>query len=235
MAAIEVPPHTIVIFSDLSCPFTHVAVHRLFRARTDLGLDAEVRFHHRAFPIELLNRRPGTRIGSDSEIPVLGALEPDAGWQLWQGPDFHYPSSMLLPLEAVAAANAQDLRAGESLDRALRRAFWAESRPIHLHHEILAVATTVAEVDERRLDDDLQHGAHRAQVFADAEIAGSSRVTMSPHLFLPDGTDHANPGLEVHWEGASAAGFPVIDRDDPGVYRTIVERASRPTAPTGRQ
>ena len=100
-ATIEVAPGTIVVFSDLACPFAHVLLHRLHAARTRLDLDDAVTFDHHAFPIELLNRAPGTRLGSDSEIPVLGALEPDAGWQLWQGPDHHYPSTMLLAFEAV--------------------------------------------------------------------------------------------------------------------------------------
>ncbi len=232
MSPIDVPKGTIVIFSDLACPFAHVAVHRLFRARAELGLDDGVRFWHRAFPIELLNRAPGTRIGSDSEIPVLGALEPDAGWQVWQAPDFHYPSTMLHSFEAVAAANTQGLRAGEELDRALRRAFWAESRPIHLHHEIISIAAGLADVDVDRLDGDLRQGTSRASVFADAEITATDAVTMSPHLFLPDGTDHANPGIDVHWQGDWAAGFPVIDADRPEIYRTIIEAASRQSVET---
>ena len=29
-SALDVEPGTIVVFSDLICPFTHIAVHRLF-------------------------------------------------------------------------------------------------------------------------------------------------------------------------------------------------------------
>lgn len=129
-ATIEVSQGTIVIFSDLACPFSHIAVHRLFVNRARLGLDETVRFDHHAFPIELLNGAPGTRHGSDSEIPALGPLEPDAGWQIWQGPDYHYPNTLLLAFEAVQATKRQGLRQSEQLDRALRRAFWAESATI---------------------------------------------------------------------------------------------------------
>lgn len=222
--AIDVAPGTIVVFSDLACPFAHVLLHRLHRARTQLGFDDEITFDHHAFPIELLNRAPGTRLGSDSEIPVLGALEPDAGWQLWQGPDHHYPSTMLLALEAVQAAKRQSLQAGEHLDRALRRAFWQHSRPIHLHHEILDIASTVERLDVEQLDRLLRHGTARADVFADFELASSPAVTMSPHVFLPDGTDHANPGIEVHWHGDWARGFPVIDHDDPTIAAAILQQ-----------
>jgi predicted DsbA family dithiol-disulfide isomerase len=223
---IPVAPGTIVIYSDLTDPFAHVTIHRLHTARARLGLEDHLRFDHHAFPIELLNRRPGTRHGSDSEIPVLGALEPDAGWQLWQGPDYHYPGTVLPAFEAVAATKHRSLVASERLDRALRRAFWAESRPIHNHHEILTIAGTVDGLDVEALEHDLRDGVARADVFADEVIAASDAVVMSPHLFLADGTDHPNPGITVHWQGDWAKGFPVIDHDDPSVVGDLLDRAS---------
>lgn len=223
---VAVEPGTLVVFSDLACPFAHVLIHRVHVARQRLGLGERVRFDHRAFPIELLNRAPGTRVGSDSEIPVLGALEPDAGWQLWQGPDHHYPNTLLLAFEAVYAAKDESLEASARLDRALRRAFWQDSRPIHLHHEILDIAAETEAVDVDQLADALQRGTARQAVFADATIAASPAVAMSPHVFLPDGSDHANPGITVHWQGDWARGFPVIDRDDPTVVDALLEVAA---------
>jgi len=225
-ATIPVAPGTIVLFSDLIDPFAHIAIHRLLTARTRHGLDDHVVIDHHVFPIELLNSAPGTRHGSDSEIPVLGALEPDAGWQLWQGPDYHYPSTVLLAFEAVQAAKAQTLAAGEQLDRALRRAFWRDSRPIHLHHEILTIAATIDLINLRQLDTALRSGVYRHRIFDDLDLVRTGAVTTSPHLFLPDGTDITNPGLTVHWQGDWAKGFPVIDNDDPNIYDLILERAA---------
>lgn len=222
---IKVAPGTIVVFSDLACPFAHVLLHRLHKARTRLGLDDTVTFDHHAFPIELLNHTPGTRLGSDSEIPVLGALEPDAGWQLWQGPDHHYPNTMLLAFEAVQAAKRQSPRASEQLDRALRLAFWQHSRPIHLHHEILGIAAATDVVETEQLDHHLRTGTARADVFADLELAASPAVAMSPHVFLPDGTDYPNPGITVHWHGNWAQGFPVIDHDDPTIADALLTQS----------
>ena len=34
---IHVDPHTIVVYSDLSCAFAHVCVHRLLQARDEMG------------------------------------------------------------------------------------------------------------------------------------------------------------------------------------------------------
>ncbi|MFD9247518.1 hypothetical protein ACFV0D_37470, partial [Streptomyces sp. NPDC059556] len=52
------------------------------------------------------------------------------------------------------------------------------------------------------------------------------RVDCSPHLFLPDGSDHANPGIEVDWEGAYGIGWPVIGSDDPKVFEDILLKAA---------
>lgn len=221
-STIEPEPGTIVIFSDLICPFAHVAVHRIYTERSRLGLEDEVRLDHHAFPIELLNGVPGTRHGSDSEIPPVGALEPDAGWQLWQGPDYHYPNSVLLAFEAVQAAKQQGLRASESLDRSLRHAFWAESATIQIFATIIDVARSTDSVDAERLASDIVSGVGRDAVWADFETARSDLVQMSPHLFLPDGTNLTNPGLELHWQGDWAKGFPVIDNDDRSVYERIL-------------
>ncbi len=223
---VQVEPGMIVIYSDLICPFAHVAIHRLFTTRDRLGLDDKVRLEHHAFPIELLNGGPGTRHGSDSEIPTVGALEPDAGWQLWQGPDYHYPNTVLLAFEAVQAAKQQGLRASENLDRALRHAFWANSTPIQIFASIIDVATATDEVDPDRLARDIAAGEGRQAVWDDYSTAQSDDVQMSPHLFLPDGTNTTNPGLELHWQGDWAKGFPVIDSDDPTVYEHILATAA---------
>jgi predicted DsbA family dithiol-disulfide isomerase len=231
--SVDVAPGTIVLFSDLICPFTHIAVHRLFVTRERLGLEDEVRIDHHAFPIELLNGSAGTRHGSDSEIPVLGPLEPDAGWQLWQGPDYQYPNTVLLAFEAVQAAKKQGLKASENLDRALRRAFWAESATIQIHATILAIAEAAGGVDAARLATDIAAGVGRSAVWADYETASTDAVSMSPHLFLADGSDFANPGIEVHWQGDWAKGFPVVDKDDADVYEQILLHAAQTSATVG--
>ncbi len=229
---VHVAPHTIVVYSDLLCPFAHVAVHRLWETRARLGLDEIVTFDHHAFPIELLSfspelpNGPATRIGSDSEIPALGPLEPDAGWQLWSAPDWHYPNTVLLAFEAIHAAKRQSHQASERLDRALRRAFWAESRNIGHHSVILDVARTVPQLDIDSLAASIAMGSARADVFSDYRTSSTDAVALSPHLFLPDGTDMANPGITVHWQGAWARGFPVIDDDDRSVYETVLLTAA---------
>lgn len=224
---ITVPDNTIVIYSDLICPFGHVAVHRLFETRKRLGLEDEIRFDHHSFPIELLNGGPGTRHGSDSEIPTLGQLEPDAGWQLWQGPDYHYPNTVLHAFAAVHLAKRQGLKQSEELDRALRRAFWAESATIQIHATIVEIASTIANLDVTVLADELANGLGTGAVFADYRTVQTEAVSMSPHLFLANGSNHTNPGIEVHWQGDWAKGFPVIDSDNPSIYEELITTANQ--------
>jgi predicted DsbA family dithiol-disulfide isomerase len=224
---LPVTPDTIVVYSDLNCSFAHVAVHRLHETRRRLGLDGTLWFDHRAFPLELFNRRVNERPGVDSEVSVVGALEPEAGWRLWQGPDWTFPVTMLPALEAVQAAKAQGWHASEQLDRALRRAFWAEDRCISMRHVILDVATETDAVDVDALAAELDTGRFRARVHEHFAQARDGRVNCSPHVFLHDGTAMANPGVERHWiNGRFGVGFPVIDSDDPSVYELLLRRAA---------
>ena len=82
---------TIQVWSDLLCPFAHVAIHRLRTTRAELGMDAAVRLDHHTFALELFNG-PHSRPGTDSEAVGLGQLAPEIGFRLWTQPDWTYPS-----------------------------------------------------------------------------------------------------------------------------------------------
>lgn len=222
----DVEPGTIVVWSDLTCPWAHLAVHRLHTTRRRLGLESEVAFEHRAFPLELHNRVPTPWRIVEAEVGVVGALDPDAGWEVWQAEPWAWPVTSLLALEAVAAARQQGPRAGETLDRALRRAFFAHSRCISMRHVIVEVAQECGAVDAGALAEALDDGRARRRVTEQYETSQRDRIAGSPHLFLPDGTDVHNPGVEMHWEGPHGVGYPVVDHDDPEVYEDILHRAA---------
>ena len=219
------PPGTIIIYSDLWCSFAHLAVHRLHTTRHKLGLDTTVSFDHRAFPLELINGVSSPRPGTDSEVAAIGRLDPDAGWRLWQGPDWTYPSTSLPALEAVQAAKEQGLAASEALDLGLRRAFWVQSRNISLRPVILAVAAET-DIDAAALAAALDDGRARRQLMNQYLIAASDTVTCSPHLFLPDATNHANPGVQVHYTGEYGVGYPIATGDDPTIYEALLTRSA---------
>jgi len=209
----------IVVWSDLACPWATLAVHRFHRERSRLALDERVVLDHRAFPLELVNGRCTPKRILAVEVPVVGALAPEFGWQVWQAPDSEWPVTTLPALEAVQAAKEQSLEASEALDLALRRALFAESRCISMRHVVLDVAAMTPEVDSDALAKALDNGTARHAVVEQwREAVDSASVKGSPHFFLPDGTDVANPGITMHWEGEQGQGFPVVDADDPAIF-----------------
>lgn len=222
----DVAPSTIAVFADIACPWAHVALHRMHARRRRLGLEGRVAFDLRPFPLEVINGRCTPKRVLDAEIPVAGTLEPEAGWQVWQDDPSRYPVSTLLALEAVQAAKAQGIDASEALDRALRRALFAESRCVTMRHVILEVADECGAIDVSALATALDEGRARGWLSEMAVVAAGPEVEGSPHLFLPDGTNAHNPGIDMHWQGPPGKGFPVVATDRPEVYDDLLRRAA---------
>lgn len=226
----EVAPGTIVVYTDVACGWSTVALHALARARAEAGLDGTVSFDLRLFPLEDVNRFPIPKRYLDAELPVFGALEPDLGVVPWQEDPATWPVTSLPANEAVHAAKLQSLGASEQLDMALRLAFFRESRCIALRHEILDVASGCAAVDADALGEALDDGRARGRMWADAR-AHRDAVQGSPHLFLADGHEVHNPGIELRWQGDPGAGFPVVDSYEPAVFDELVRRAAATERP----
>jgi len=222
---INVAPGTIVVFSDIGCPWAHLAIYRLLATRRRLGLDERVVLDHRAFPLEVYNRRPTPKRILDAEVAVCAGLAPHAQWEMWQQEEQAYPVTTLLALEAVQAAKEQGLGASEELDRALRVAFFGESQCISMRHVILDVAEKCGGVDAEALRESVDHGRARRAVFDQAVEAERERVEGSPHFYFGDGTDVHNPGIEQHWTADKGRGAPVVTRDDPDAYVDLLRRA----------
>ena len=101
--------------------------------------------------LEVANARGTPKRVLDAEIPVVGGLDPGAGWEMWQDDASRWPVTTLPALEAVQAAKEQGLAAAEELDRSLRVAFFGHSRCISLRSVILEVAGGCESVDVDRL------------------------------------------------------------------------------------
>jgi len=224
--AVDVAPRTIVVFSDVGCPWAHVAIWRLHEARRRLRMTDRVQVDHRAFPLELFNSQPTPREDYEGEMDFLAALSPQAGWQHWNGLDSAWPVTMLPAMEAIQAAKEQSLAASEELDIGLRRAFWGESRCISLRHVILEVASQTDGIDLVQLADAIDTGRARHLLFEQWDVAKTDAVDGSAHLFTPDGWNAQNPGIEVSWREEAGEWIPTLVRDDPAVYEEIVRRAA---------
>jgi hypothetical protein len=92
---------------------------------------------------------------------------------------------------------------------------------------ILEVAAECDAIDLERLANALDSGRARAALFEQYEVARSDAVNGSPHLFVADGTNVENPGIEATWEqGTDGFWRPTIVGDDPSVYDDLLRRAA---------
>ncbi|WP_454197655.1 DsbA family oxidoreductase [Nocardia sp. Marseille-Q1738] len=221
---VDVPAGMIVVYTDVACGWSTIALDRFYRERARIGAEDKLRIDLRLFALEDVNRFPIPKRYLDAEIPVIGALDPDFGWKPWQNDTSTWPNSTLLANEAVHAAKQQSLRAAEELDMAIRRALFCDSRPIDLLHELIDIAALCPGVDGEHLAAALETGAARAGMMRDYR-AHRDQVQGSPHFFLADGSDIHNPGIQLHWVGEPGAGFPVIDSDDPLAINRLLDHA----------
>ena len=223
MSDITTADFGIVVCSDIACPWAHIAVHRLDRAIRDRGLGSELTVDHRAFPLEVVNDRPTPKQLLDSEVQVCAAVEPDAGWSFDPDP-WTYPVSTLPALEAVQAAKAQGSDVSVRLDRALRRAMFAEWRCLAVHAVVFEIAASVDGVDVDALRDVVRSGDARAEVWNQLDAALQADVPGSPTFVLPDGTRSHNPGIELRGEH-DGDGSIVVDADDHEAIGALVDAA----------
>jgi predicted DsbA family dithiol-disulfide isomerase len=223
---VSVRPGTVTVFTDVVCAWSTVALHRFYQARSRAGLDDQVRVDHQLFLLEDVNRFAIPKRYLDAELPVVIALAPELRWQPWQGDASAWPITSLLANEAVHAAKRQSASAAEELDMGLRQAFFRDSKPISLLHEVLAVAEQCETVDCDALRRDLDEGTSRGAMMATYRCHARD-VQGSPHFFFADGSDVHNPGITAGTLGET--GYPVVEHDDPSVYDELVDRAATRT------
>lgn len=220
-----VAPGTLVVFTDIACGWSTVALHRLYRARDAAGLADRLTVDLQLFLLEDINVTALSMKAIEAEKPVVGALAPELELKAWQGDPSEFPVTSLLANEAVHAAKRQSPRAAEEVDMALRLAFWRDSRCISMRHEILRVAAGCDEVDVDELRGVIDSGQAR-QSMMDTYLRYRELVQGSPHCFLADGSDVHNPGIKFHQVGKTAAGLIVVDCDEPSVYDDLVRQAA---------
>lgn len=208
-------PRVLTVWSDIGCPWATLALHTLHHRASERDVDLVV--DHRAFPLELFNRRPTPKPIIDAEITAIAGLVPELGWCPWTRPDAEYAATTLPAMAAVQAAKDQSvggLRASDELDAALRRAFYEHGRCISIHAEILQAAAQCASVFVPALRKALESGSGVADVFDQWHTARDFPVQGSPHLFLGDRYAEHNPGVTYHWTAPAGQGFPRFDQYD---------------------
>src|SRR6478609_277642 len=170
----------LTVWSDIGCPWASLAIATLHSAAEHAGTGVLV--DHRAFPLELFNRRATPKPIIDAEIIAIAGLCPELEWRQWIAPEA-YPVTMVPAMAAVQAAKSDDvggLVASTELDARLRDAFYRDGRCISIHAEILDIAASCPAVDADALDAALRTGAGIADVFAQWRVADGPAVQGSP-------------------------------------------------------
>jgi predicted DsbA family dithiol-disulfide isomerase len=219
---ININSGVITVYAEIACPYATFALHRLRAARQRLG--TRVVLDLRAYPLELVNKRPHSLAKFETEKPALVGQEAGLDWRSWRAERSTWPVTTLIALEAVQAAKRPEVggfAASDELDAALRRALFLDSRCIAVLPVVLEVAEECPSIDRAALASALRAGGGRAEVFAQLEYAESGAVLGSPHVFLPNGRDWFNPGLELDHRGDYAA----VKHYDPHIYEEILRDA----------
>ena len=84
--------NAVVVYSDLRCPWAHVAVHRLLTEVDRRGLGSELHIDHRWFPLDDASM-PSDLDALDRKLHPVRELAPGAGWQGWAGSGAHFPAT----------------------------------------------------------------------------------------------------------------------------------------------
>ena len=198
--------HQVVVFADITCPFTHVGLRHFAAERAARSVDRPLVVM--SWPLELINGAP--QRGADL-APKISALRESVAPDLFQGfdPD-HFPTSSMPALALIAAAYRQNKAAGERLSMDVRTALFEEG----------------ADIADPAVLDDLAARCGMAglvgddeQVVADWNLGTSLGVVGSPH-FIVTGGDFFCPALAIsHGGDGLAIAF------DPSRFGTFLDTA----------
>lgn len=150
--------------------------------------------HWRAFPLDVINGRPLPRHIVAQEWPHVANEEPLCAFRPWNNTG--YPDTSILAFEIYDCAYAQDPVKAFDLDYRIRRAFYYESRWIHLRNTLLEISGE-AGLEMDRLTEDFDTGRYKARVMIDCKEALRKRdeedkPMTSPTLILPNGEFYYN-------------------------------------------
>lgn len=224
---------TIEIYASLECPYAYLAAYRLRQVWPEFA--GRVQVVWRALSLEYINRRVGTPPPMfEAEKRLFAQIEPALPWQPWSRPLWEWPATAWPAFEALACAQAQGHEAAWAMSWALRRAFFAEGRPLSLRHELLAIAREVAaesRLDLARFEADWDSGRSKSSVIAESRRGWHElKVNGSATFILPGGRQMTNPALgEIDFdeENYTLRSYIPFAGDPLAVYRKMLESVIR--------
>ena len=149
----------------------------------------------RAFPLEIINKRPAPRHIVDQEWPLVAVQEPLAPCVAW--PHEEYIRTTLLAYEAYKSAFKQSPIKSREFDLKLRRAFFYEGRRID-ENDVLCEIASESNLDTDAIRKDLESRYFQNAVMEDYKdsinLRDKNEIPMtSPTLIFPNGKIVHNP------------------------------------------
>jgi predicted DsbA family dithiol-disulfide isomerase len=178
-------PISIEVFSDITCPFTHVGLERVVSEIAARHVTAEVRL--RAWPLEWVN---GVPLDRDAVVTKAAILTERLGVDSFEGlGDATWPTTTLPALELTAAAYGIDSATGLAVGLAVRSALFRDGLDI-ADPAVLAAIADEHDVEQHTRDDD------SARVRFDYADGRGRGVRGSPHYWSGD-DDFFCPALVI--------------------------------------
>ena len=117
----------IEVFADIWCPFAHVGIRCVVERKEQLKQE-DALLYIRAWPLELVNEAP---LDSETTAHHVQELREQVAPDLFQhfDPD-HFPTTTLPALACVHSAYEKDMKTGEAVSLALRRALFEDGLDI---------------------------------------------------------------------------------------------------------
>lgn len=218
-------PHVISVWSDIGCPWAMLAVHTLREAAA--ATERQLVLDHRAFPLEMYNRRPTPKLVIDAEVVAIAGLVPEVGLLLWEEDPSTYPVSTLPALEAVQVAKDDrvgGLSVSTELDAALRRAMYTEQRCISILSEVENVAANIEGLDIDAFVESLHRGDGRRAVTEQWHASKADEIQGSPQILTSHGLTLHNPGVDYAWTAPPQdGGVPRLHSYEPTWARQLLD------------
>lgn len=177
------------VYADVTCPFTHVGLHRLTEERDRRGRP-DLHLRVRAWPLELVNDAP---MDAHAVTGKAAALREQVAPDLFGGfREDTFPTTTLPALAFTEAAYRVGPEVGEHAALVVRDLVFEEGRDVADPVVLAAAATALGVTDVNDGD--------RAAVLADYEEGRAKGVQGSPTFFV-HGHGFFCPTLDIHMVG----------------------------------
>jgi predicted DsbA family dithiol-disulfide isomerase len=216
------------VYSSIECPYAYLAAFRLKQIQEELA--GKMRVTWKALSLEYINRQPYPKPLHQAEYELFRQIEPDLPWNLWDKPDWEWPTTFLPAFEALACAQEQGSQEASEMSWALRHAYFAERRNISMRHELVEIARRLEEQGGLNYDqfvDDWDGGRFRRTILEESRQGWHiMKLEGSATLILPDGMRITNPAvgeIDLDEEAVVLRSFSPYPGDPILAYREILK------------